>query len=159
MAPRRGRRISLAASSAAREDDDDDYDDDYDESPPSSSSNDVVNRLLRERARRQEGQYARLFAMAAARGGAGGGGGGSPSSVVPPESVRLILFHPDAPEQRVHAIQYPMGSSCNWILAFEDGEDCVDFVRALPAETMFEPFARHCERLVEDESRNLDDRL
>lgn len=75
-------------------------------------------------------------------------------SAAVPESVHIIFFHPDTPQQHVHTIEYPKGSGNNLILAFESGVDCVNFARNLqdlefvdptPEETMFEPFAQYCE--------------
>ncbi|KAL7467142.1 hypothetical protein ACHAXS_007403, partial [Conticribra weissflogii] len=44
-----------------------------------------------------------------------------------PESVHIILFQPDTPQQHVHTIEFPKGSGNNIILAFEDGVDCKNF--------------------------------
>lgn len=71
-----------------------------------------------------------------------------------PESVHIILFHPDTPKQHVHTIEFPKNSGNNLILAFESGGDCVNFARMLrdlefadpsPEETIFDPFAQYCE--------------
>ena len=98
-------------------------------SPPPSSNYDAMDHL-RERARRQESQYADLFSAALRRSG----GGGRPPP--PPGSVHLVLFHPGAPAQSVHTVEYPMGSGDNWILAFEDGDDCVSFANELRRDNL-----------------------
>lgn len=48
-----------------------------------------------------------------------------------PESVHIILFHPDTPKQHIHTIEFPKGSGTNLILAFESGSDCVLFANML----------------------------
>ena len=128
---RRRRRIPPLATFAMRNDDDG--------SPPPPSSNDDDDDAmahLRERARWQEGQYAELFS-AERRRRSGEEGEERPSP--PPESVHLILFHPETPDERrqsVHTIEYPMGSGDNWILAFENGDDCVSFANELRRDNL-----------------------
>ena len=48
-----------------------------------------------------------------------------------PQSVHIILFHPNTPEQHVHTIEFPKNSGNNLILAFENDVDCVKFARML----------------------------
>ncbi|KAL7525756.1 hypothetical protein ACHAXR_001146 [Thalassiosira sp. AJA248-18] len=100
---------------------------------------------LRKRMKRQDNQYARLLM--------------EQSKYVEderpvPESVHIILFHPDTPKQHIHTIEFPKNSGNNLIMAFESGGDCVTFARMLqdlefvdptPQETLFEPFAEYSE--------------
>ena len=48
-----------------------------------------------------------------------------------PQSVHIILFHPNTPEQHVHTVEFPKNSGNNLILAFENDVDCVKFARML----------------------------
>jgi len=108
---------------------------------------------LQERMRRQEQQYEKLFTHRRSQ---------SPQHHdEPPETVYLILFHNEQKQQQqhVHTIEYPMGSSnMNYILAFIDEEDCINFATSLQLDnnlnnpppmvevTVFEPFAVYCDR-------------
>ncbi len=111
---RRWRRIPPSAAFAMPND--------ADGSPPPNDAMDY----LRERARRQERQYAELFSAGLRRSEEGR----------PPESVHLLLFRPNTPVQSVHTIEYPMGSGDNWILAFEDGDDCEAFANDLRRDNL-----------------------
>eukprot|EP00581_Thalassiosira_minuscula_P016910 CAMPEP_0183711964 /NCGR_PEP_ID=MMETSP0737-20130205/7277_1 /TAXON_ID=385413 /ORGANISM="Thalassiosira miniscula, Strain CCMP1093" /LENGTH=175 /DNA_ID=CAMNT_0025940537 /DNA_START=187 /DNA_END=714 /DNA_ORIENTATION=+ len=114
---------------------------DADDSPPMNMSE------LRQRMERQQNQYAELIMEQIKYTDEEG-------ERDVPESVHIILFHPDTPKQHVHTIEFPKNSGRNLILAFESGGDCVSFARMLqdmefvdptPEETMFEPFAQYCE--------------
>jgi hypothetical protein len=48
-----------------------------------------------------------------------------------PESVHIILFLPETPQQHVHTIEVPKGSGNNILLAFEDETDCHVFAQML----------------------------
>jgi hypothetical protein len=111
--------------------------------------------------RRQEQQYANLFSKHRQ----------SQSPPIdddePPETVYLILYHNEQQQQQqhVHTIEYPMGSNMNYILAFIDEDDCINFATSLQRDnnlhfttnandnnplpmvevTMFEPFAIYCD--------------
>ena len=117
----------------------------------SSSSSPSGMEGLQERMRRQEQQYEKLFTHRRSQ---------SPQHDEPPETVYLILFHNEQQQQQhVHTIEYPMGSSNvnNYILAFIDEEDCINFATSLQVDnnlnnpppmvevTMFEPFAVYCD--------------
>jgi len=117
-----------------------------------STSNDESPSLnmndLHKRFERQANQYAKLLMEQSAYADENDG----TKSV--PESVHIILFHPDTVKQHVHTVEYPKDSGNNLILAFESGGECVNFARKLqdlefvdpkPEETMFEPFAQYCE--------------
>ena len=56
-----------------------------------------------------------------------------------PESVHIILFHPDTPKQHVHTIEIPTGSGNNLILAFEVSDDCNMFAQMLKEMEFVEP--------------------
>eukprot|EP00804_Cyclotella_cryptica_P023095 CCRYP_000331-RA/>CCRYP_000331-RA protein AED:0.21 eAED:0.21 QI:0/0/0/1/1/1/2/0/211 len=73
-----------------------------------------------------------------------------------PESVYIILFLPETPQQHVHTIEVPKGSGNNMLLAFEDEEDChvfaqmlkdLDFVDPCPEETEFAPLTQYCQSI------------
>ena len=51
-----------------------------------------------------------------------------------PENVHIIVFHPGTTQQGVHAIEFPLGSGHNFILAFESQEDCDAFIVMLKQE-------------------------
>ncbi len=128
---RRRRRIPPLATFAMHNDDDGSP-----PPPPPPSSNDDAMARLRERACWQENQYAMLFS-AEQRRRSREEGEERPSP--PPESVHLILFHPETPDERqqsVHTIEYPMGSGDNWILAFENGDDCASFANELRRDNL-----------------------
>ena len=114
----------------------------------SSSSSGIEG--LQERMRRQEQQYANLFSKHRQSQ--------SPHDDEPPETVYLILFHnKQQQQQHIHTIEYPMGSKMNYILAFIDEDDCINFATSLQRDnnlnnpppmvevTMFEPFAIYCD--------------
>jgi hypothetical protein len=117
----------------------------------SSSSSGIEG--LQERMRRQEQQYANLFSKHRQSQSQ------SPQDDDgPPETVYLILFHnKQQQQQHVHTIEYPMGSKMNYILAFIDEDDCINFATSLQRDnnlnnpppmvevTMFEPFAIYCD--------------
>ena len=77
---------------------------------------------LRRRIQRQENQYIRLHKQQSRY---------VEGELVLPESVHLILFSPDTPQQTVHTIESPPNSGNNFILAFESGADCMAFASAL----------------------------
>jgi hypothetical protein len=56
-----------------------------------------------------------------------------------PESVHIILFFPDTPNQNVHTLEIPKGSGNNMILAFEDEGDCGMFARMLREMEFVDP--------------------
>lgn len=91
-----------------------------DNGDPSSSFANMDS--LSERMRRQETQYAKLL-LEQSKYADGG------REI--PESVHIILFHPDTVEQSAHTIEYPKGSGNNIILAFESGAECVRFAGML----------------------------
>lgn len=100
--------------------------------PASMSNGDDSSSLnmddLRKRMQRQENQYAALlmeqvnYAIEDED---------DEKRRMVPESVHIILFHPDTPQQHVHTIEFPKSSGNNIILAFESGADCVKFARML----------------------------
>ncbi|KAL7516996.1 hypothetical protein ACHAWX_001961, partial [Stephanocyclus meneghinianus] len=73
-----------------------------------------------------------------------------------PESVHIILFLPETPQQHVHTIEVPKGSGNNILLAFEDETDChifaqmlkdLEFVDPCPEETEFAPLTQYCQSI------------
>lgn len=105
---------------------------------------------------RQVNQYADLLLEQSkyADGANDENAAGSPATAAVPESVHIILFRPDTPEQHAHTVEFPKGSGNNLMLAFESGSDCANFARMLrdlgfadpqPEETVFEPFSQYCE--------------
>lgn len=107
--------------------------------PPSINMDD-----LRRRMERQENQYARLRREQSRY---------DEGQLGLPEAVHVILFSPGTPEQTAHTIESPPKSGNNFILAFENREDCVAFSRVLqdlefvnpsPEETVYEPFHEYC---------------
>ena len=78
--------------------------------------------ILQQRMDRQQNQYAKLI-MEQSRY--------IKQEANLPESVHIILFNPDTPNQNVHTLEIPKGSGNNMILAFEDGADCGMFAQSL----------------------------
>ena len=78
--------------------------------------------ILQQRMDRQQNQYAKLI-MEQSRY--------IEQETNLPESVHIILFNPDTPNQNVHTLEIPKGSGNNMILAFEDGTDCEMFAQSL----------------------------
>lgn len=78
--------------------------------------------ILQQRMDRQQKQYAKLI-MEQSRY--------IEQETKLPESVHIILFNPDTPNQNVHTLEIPKGSGNNMILAFEDGTDCGMFAQSL----------------------------
>mmetsp|Transcript_15187 Transcript_15187/g.21560 ORF Transcript_15187/g.21560 Transcript_15187/m.21560 type:complete len:229 (-) Transcript_15187:1263-1949(-) len=120
-----------------------------DNSPPNNNedSSSLDMNLLRQRMDHQQNQYAKLITEQSKY---------IQQTSPLPESVHIILFNPDTPNQNVHTLEIPKGSGNNMILAFEDGADCgmfaqnlreLEFVDPSPAETMFEPFKEFCESM------------
>ena len=86
--------------------------------------------ILQQRMDNQQNQYAKLIMEQAKY---------IEQEESVPESVHIILFHPDTPEQNVHTIEMPKGSGNNLILAFEDGADCGMFARNLREMEFVDP--------------------
>ena len=78
--------------------------------------------ILQQRMNRQQNQYAKLI-MEQSRY--------MEQETNLPESVHIILFNPDTPNQNIHTLEIPKGSGNNMILAFEDGADCGLFAQNL----------------------------
>eukprot|EP00956_Cyclotella_meneghiniana_P007850 scaffold10472_cov93-Cyclotella_meneghiniana.AAC.2 len=91
--------------------------------------------VLRKRIEKQETQYAKLLMEQSKYNLTSDSAG----KLQIPESVHIILFLPDTPQQHVHTIEFPKGSGSNILLAFEDEYECH------PEETAFEPLAQYCE--------------
>mmetsp|Transcript_8864 Transcript_8864/g.19178 ORF Transcript_8864/g.19178 Transcript_8864/m.19178 type:complete len:213 (+) Transcript_8864:50-688(+) len=92
------------------------------EGPNPDKSLSVNMEDLRKRVQRQKNQYAKLLMEQSKY---------TDGERAVPESVHIILFHPDTPKQHVHTIEFPKNSGNNLILAFESGGDCVNFARML----------------------------
>ena len=105
---------------------------DYDDSNNSSNSDSTPldMNILQQRMDNQQNQYAKLIMEQAKY---------IEQEESVPESVHIILFHPDTPEQNVHTIEMPKGSGNNLILAFEDGADCGMFARNLREMEFVDP--------------------
>ena len=108
----------------------------YENSPGDSSQ--INMDILRQRMDRQESQYAKLLleqskyylpTESKRLDRDRYGPDGQKRSL--PESVHIILFHPDTPKQHVHTLEFPKESGNNIILAFEDEHDCGRFARML----------------------------
>eukprot|EP00579_Thalassiosira_antarctica_P007076 CAMPEP_0201887502 /NCGR_PEP_ID=MMETSP0902-20130614/25105_1 /ASSEMBLY_ACC=CAM_ASM_000551 /TAXON_ID=420261 /ORGANISM="Thalassiosira antarctica, Strain CCMP982" /LENGTH=188 /DNA_ID=CAMNT_0048417445 /DNA_START=147 /DNA_END=713 /DNA_ORIENTATION=- len=117
---------------------------------PDGSSSPINMSSLRKRMSRQESQYTNLFMEQTKYQTAFVEGGERQV----PESVHIILFHPDTEKQHVHTIEFPKDSGNNLILAFESRGDCgsfagmlmdLEFVDPSPVETIFEPLAEYCD--------------
>lgn len=108
----RNSNISLASS-----DDDNDT---------SASSLDMSS--LRKRIQKQDTQYTNLLLEQSKY---------TDEERIIPDSVHIILFHPDTPKQNVHTIEYPVGSGENMILAFESSTDSMQFARMLQQDLDF----------------------
>ncbi|KAL7457984.1 hypothetical protein ACHAWC_011254 [Mediolabrus comicus] len=116
-------------------------------SPDASEDSSLDMELLQKGMNQQQKQYAKLLMEQSKYTEEG-------RNI--PESVHIILFHPDAPKQHVHTIEIPKGSGNNLILAFEASDDCnmfaqmlkeMEFVEPSPQETMFQPFADFCQSM------------
>ena len=103
----------------ASEDDNDNINDRSNENEDSIS---LDMNILQQRMDRQQNQYAKLI-MEQSRY--------IEQETNFPESVHIILFNPDTPNQNVHTLEIPKGSGNNMILAFEDGADCGLFAQSL----------------------------
>ena len=79
---------------------------------------------LSKRMQRQENQYAKLLMEQSKYAE-------DENEKSVPESVHIILFHPDTPKQHVHTVEFPQNSGNNLIMAFESGGDCANFARML----------------------------
>jgi len=112
----RNSNIQLASISNS-----DDYNDDT-----STSSLDMSS--LRKRIKKQDNQYTNLLLEQSKY---------TDEERIIPDSVHIILFHPDTPKQHVHTIEYPVGSGENMILAFESSSDCIQFSRMLQQDLDF----------------------
>ncbi|KAK1736833.1 hypothetical protein QTG54_012278 [Skeletonema marinoi] len=120
---------------------------DDDNNPSNEESLSLDMNILRQRMDHQQNQYAKLI-MEQSRY--------IEQETNLPESVHIILFNPETPNQNIHTLEIPKGSGNDMILAFEDGADCgmfaqnlreLEFVDPSPSETMFEPFAEFCESM------------
>jgi hypothetical protein len=96
--------------------------------------------ILRQRMDHQQNQYAELI-MEQSRY--------NEQEKNLPESVHIILFHPDTPNQNVHTLEIPKGSGNNMILAFEDGGDCGMFARMLRELEFVDPSVSVFNRIYE----------
>lgn len=56
-----------------------------------------------------------------------------------PDKVSIIFFQPDTPEEGIHTVEFPKGSSSNIILAFESMKDCGGFAALLLSQGFFDP--------------------
>ena len=99
---------------------------DDDDNDTSSSSLDMSS--LRNRIQKQDNQYTNLLLEQSKY---------TDEERIIPDSVHIILFHPDTPKQHVHTIEYPVGSGENMILAFESSSDCIQFSRMLQQDLDF----------------------
>jgi len=99
---------------------------DDDDDDTSASSLDMSS--LRNRIQKQDTQYADLLLEQSKY---------TDEERIIPESVYIILFHPDTPKQHVHTIEYPVDSGENMILAFESSSDCIQFSRMLQQDLDF----------------------
>ena len=99
-------------------------DDDSDTS--SASSLDMSS--LRKRIQKQDNQYTNLLLEQSKY---------TDEERIVPDSVHIILFHPNTPKQHVHTIEYPVGSGENMILAFESQTDSIRFARTLQQDLDF----------------------
>ena len=79
-------------------------DNDNDDTPASS----IDMSSLRNRIQKQDNQYTNLLLEQSKY---------TDEERIIPDSVHIILFHPDTPKQHVHTIEYPVGSGENMILA------------------------------------------
>ncbi|KAL3774872.1 hypothetical protein ACHAWO_001187 [Cyclotella atomus] len=109
--------------------------------------------ILRKRIMRQETQYTRLL-LEQSKYNPEDDTDPAEDKLPLPESVFIILFQPETPEQHVHTIEFPKGSGNNILLAFEDENECNAFADMLvrdmgfkdpcPEETEFAPLAQYC---------------
>ena len=90
--------------------------------------------VLRKRIEKQETQYAKLLMEQSKYNLTSDSAG----KLQIPESVHIILFLPDTPQQHVHTIEYPKGSGSNILLAFEDEYECHVFAKMLVRDLGFE---------------------
>eukprot|EP00985_Skeletonema_marinoi_P029630 scaffold28410_cov80-Skeletonema_marinoi.AAC.1 len=123
-AGRRSNKSFIVKASSA----DDDLDDDNNPSNEESLSLDM--NILRQRMDHQQNQYAKLI-MEQSRY--------IEQETNLPESVHIILFNPETPNQNIHTLEIPKGSGNNMILAFEDGADCGMFAQNLRELEFVEP--------------------
>jgi hypothetical protein len=56
-----------------------------------------------------------------------------------PENVYVVLFYPDTENEGVHTIEFPKGSGKNFLLAFEDYKECLNFALVLKDQKFFDP--------------------
>ena len=114
----RNSNIRLASISNSDDCDDDD----------TSSASSLDMSSLRQRIQKQDNQYTNLLLEQSKY---------TDEERIIPDSVHIILFHPDTPKQHVHTIEYPVGSGENMILAFESSSDCIRFARMLQQDLDF----------------------
>ena len=95
---------------------------DDDNNPSNEESLSLDMNILRQRMDHQQNQYAKLI-MEQSRY--------IEQETNLPESVHIILFNPETPNQNIHTLEIPKGSGNNMILAFEDGADCGMFAQNL----------------------------
>ena len=107
-----------------------------DDNDDTSSASSLDMSSLRKRIQKQDDQYTNLLLEQSKY---------TDEERFIPDSVHIILFHPDTPKQHVHTIEYPVGSGENMILAFESSSDCIQFSRMLQQDLDFaEPSVIEC---------------
>lgn len=93
--------------------------------------------VLRKRIEKQETQYAKLLMEQSKYEMSDELDEYSDGKLPLPESVHIILFLPETPEQHVHTIEIPKGSGNNVLLAFEDEDECYMFAEMLVRDLGF----------------------
>lgn len=56
-----------------------------------------------------------------------------------PETVYIVTFLPNTPQQGIHTIEYPKNSGSNVVMAFCEVDACEEFCRHLHDQGFFEP--------------------
>jgi Protein of unknown function (DUF3110) len=56
-----------------------------------------------------------------------------------PNKVNIIFFRPETPDEGIHTIEFPKGSSNNIVLAFESMKECGNFAASLLAQGFSDP--------------------
>ena len=93
--------------------------------------------VLRKRIEKQETQYAKLLMEQSKYEISDDFDDDSDEMRPLPQSVHIILFLPETPEQHVHTIEIPKGSGNNVLLAFEDEGECHMFAEMLVRDLGF----------------------